>query len=921
MASYHCTVKVGGKGKAGAHAAYIAREGKYSGKARYEDLEATAHGNMPGWAVHNPAHFWAAADEHERANGATYREIEIALPRELTPEQRRALVEDFIAQEVGDKHAYQWAIHTPSAALEGGEQPHAHIMYSERTLDAIARDPEQYFKRYNAKNPEKGGCRKDSRGTDEHLQATRERWADVQNAHLERHGHAARVDHRSLKEQGIDRESEKHIGASRIADMPAPDVAALLTRRAAETELEQAQRDVSQIDVAVDLTAAIADRDHQLNLKQKQEQENEQRVISLGRITENLRAADRASQTTIEDAHRFNRASRAVAKAARGQHARRAGDIASAVGAELERVVPQITGAVHQVERAQAEAAKAAQERIAAAVITKAQAVAAAAAKAAQERIAAAVAKAQADAIAAAKVAQADQERIAAAAAAKAQTDAIAAAKAAQERAVAVAAAKAQAAAERKAAWAERGARRRSGTPSRVIRLDQSVQAGRTVYRWTGSGPSAGKIAVVQNGNQLAASGKYSQPKAKAMAQIAQSNGWQTVKITGDDAFKAMALPEFLALGIAVSNPELQPQIAAIAQAKQQATAQADAIDAAQAVADAKDQADALRLKQALEAIEASKRAPKPRSFAAEREAKREAEQQAEQAERASQQTQPTAEQRAAANGAARDAAALAVQSNQSAPGARAVDVPAVATPAPARRRLTGEDVAMFQGAERALAAGDMKALARQLYEIDKLEDRLTDAATPSPRDTQPFDHRDELRMLSNRDVERRWEAVNAEARALGHAQVPFAVGQGVLHSATFDYGQKAAATALARHSATKRPQGFFGENKETRAWDAQGAELQRHKGEFDKALAWRDGRESALRDADGATFSARLDEQRKQHAAKSNAAIAQCAPARERLQDFAQERQRIERAADQVLTPEKQRELQRGRDDYGIGL
>ena len=263
MASYHCTVKVGGKGKAASHSAYISREGKYSGRERYEDLESTAYGNMPKWAEHNPAHFWSAADEHERANGATYREIEVALPRELDPAQRRALVEDFIAQEISDKHAYQWAIHTPNAALEKGEQPHAHIMYSERTVDGIDRDPDQYFKRYNAKAPEKGGCRKDSAGTEERLQATRQRWADVQNLHLERHGHAARVDHRSLKEQGIDRMPEKHIGASRVKDMPEQDVAALLTRRAAEGELERAQQQIGLIDLSGDLAAAKADRSHQ----------------------------------------------------------------------------------------------------------------------------------------------------------------------------------------------------------------------------------------------------------------------------------------------------------------------------------------------------------------------------------------------------------------------------------------------------------------------------------------------------------------------------------------------------------------------------------------------------------------------------------------------------------------------------------
>lgn len=262
MASYHCTVKVGGKGKAAPHAAYISRTGKYRGSDRYEDLEATACGNMPPWAESNPAHFWEAADKHERANGATYREIEVALPRELGPAQRRALVADFVQQELGGRHAYQWAIHTPKAALEQGQQPHAHIMYSERTRDGIERDPAQLFKRFNAKAPEKGGCRKDSAGTEERLQATRQRWADVQNAHLARHGQAARVDHRSLKAQGIDRAPEKHLGGAGVRQLVQGDILALLARRAAEGAHERAQQSVaSLIDLSGDLSAARADRD------------------------------------------------------------------------------------------------------------------------------------------------------------------------------------------------------------------------------------------------------------------------------------------------------------------------------------------------------------------------------------------------------------------------------------------------------------------------------------------------------------------------------------------------------------------------------------------------------------------------------------------------------------------------------------
>jgi hypothetical protein len=97
--------------------AYISREGKYSGRDRYEDLEATASVNMPEWATHNAANFWQAADEHERSNDSAYREIEVALPRELTPAQRLELVQAFIEQKLGEKHAYQFAIHMPIGAL------------------------------------------------------------------------------------------------------------------------------------------------------------------------------------------------------------------------------------------------------------------------------------------------------------------------------------------------------------------------------------------------------------------------------------------------------------------------------------------------------------------------------------------------------------------------------------------------------------------------------------------------------------------------------------------------------------------------------------------------------------------------------------------------------------------------------------
>lgn len=210
MSTAHLSVKVGSVGKASPHAAYIQREGIYAERLNQgEKLEATESGNMPKWAKDNPNLFWEAADLYERKNGYVYREHEIALPRELNPQQRVELVQDWVNQELGDKHAYTWAIHNKTA-LDGGAQPHVHLMYSERINDGIERDPSQYFKRYNSKNPERGGAKKHNiQGTHkeraENLKEQRDRWEKLHNEHLQKHGHKSIISMKSLAEQGIER--------------------------------------------------------------------------------------------------------------------------------------------------------------------------------------------------------------------------------------------------------------------------------------------------------------------------------------------------------------------------------------------------------------------------------------------------------------------------------------------------------------------------------------------------------------------------------------------------------------------------------------------------------------------------------------------------------------------------------------------
>ena len=208
MAIGRISIKSGSKGKGLAHAKYILREDKYAPKAdKLEKLESVGHGNMPSWAKENPKFLWEMADEHERKNGSVYREHIIALPREMTEQQRHDLVQDWIKQEIGEKHPYSYAIHNP-LAMDGKEQPHCHLMICERTLDGIDRGADQFFKRYNSKAPTKGGAKKANTGLDhatrkEQIKQQRERWGQMCNKHLERIGSRERVDMRNYKERGV----------------------------------------------------------------------------------------------------------------------------------------------------------------------------------------------------------------------------------------------------------------------------------------------------------------------------------------------------------------------------------------------------------------------------------------------------------------------------------------------------------------------------------------------------------------------------------------------------------------------------------------------------------------------------------------------------------------------------------------------
>lgn len=209
MSIYHFTAKTGSRNggqSAKAKADYIQREGKYA-RDRDEMLH-TQSGHMPEW-VERPTDYWDGADLYERANGRLFKEVEFALPIELTLDQQKALASEFAQHLTGaERLPYTLAIHAGD-----GENPHCHLMISERKNDGVQRPADQWFKRYNAKQPERGGAQKsESLKPKVWLEQTREAWANHANRALELAGHDARIDHRTLEAQGIERLPGVHLG-------------------------------------------------------------------------------------------------------------------------------------------------------------------------------------------------------------------------------------------------------------------------------------------------------------------------------------------------------------------------------------------------------------------------------------------------------------------------------------------------------------------------------------------------------------------------------------------------------------------------------------------------------------------------------------------------------------------------------------
>ena len=154
----------------------------------------------PDW-MRNRRQLWNAVEAVEtRKNAQLAREIQLSLPHELTHDQRRDLVCGFVQEQFVTRGMIaDIAIHLPDTRSDDRNH-HAHIMLTMRELTA------EGFHAKKATPTARGWNSEDL------LQTWRKAWADHQNRTLERHGHAARVDHRSYAAQGIEREATHHRG-------------------------------------------------------------------------------------------------------------------------------------------------------------------------------------------------------------------------------------------------------------------------------------------------------------------------------------------------------------------------------------------------------------------------------------------------------------------------------------------------------------------------------------------------------------------------------------------------------------------------------------------------------------------------------------------------------------------------------------
>lgn len=233
IAIYHLSIKIisRGKGKSAvAAAAYRAGEKivsaydglihDYTHKGGVVHTEMLLPENAPE-EYRDRSMLWNAVEKVEKSRNAQLaREIELALPVELSFEQNLALVRAYCQQHfVSAGMCADLCIHD-----KGDGNPHAHIMLTMRPFNKDrtwgAKHRKEYLLDRNGQrsyDPKKRRYKSNAVSTtgwnaQTKAEEWRQGWADLVNLYLEQNNVAERVDHRSFKRQGVEQIPTIHLG-------------------------------------------------------------------------------------------------------------------------------------------------------------------------------------------------------------------------------------------------------------------------------------------------------------------------------------------------------------------------------------------------------------------------------------------------------------------------------------------------------------------------------------------------------------------------------------------------------------------------------------------------------------------------------------------------------------------------------------
>ena len=234
IAIYHCSIKIVSRGKgksAVAAAAYRSGEkltNEWDGLTHdYTKKRGVVHSEIL-LPAHAPPAFsdrstlWNSVELSEKSNNAQLaREVEIALPVELSREEQTRLVREYCSSQFVSKGMIaDFNLHDT-----GGGNPHAHILLTMRPLDEkgawLPKSKKEYVLDENGEKIRLPSGRYKTRKVDlvdwndrENAEIWRRAWADLANEFLARNDCPERIDHRSYERQGIEQIPTVHVGVS-----------------------------------------------------------------------------------------------------------------------------------------------------------------------------------------------------------------------------------------------------------------------------------------------------------------------------------------------------------------------------------------------------------------------------------------------------------------------------------------------------------------------------------------------------------------------------------------------------------------------------------------------------------------------------------------------------------------------------------